>query len=33
MPSPTYLGDGSQIRMTGTRNVTGVTLFDAFPSS
>lgn len=32
MPSPRYLGDGSQIGMAGTRNVKHVTLFDAFPS-
>jgi hypothetical protein len=32
MPSPRYLGDGSQIGMAGTRNVKPVTLFDAFPS-
>jgi hypothetical protein len=32
MPSPRYLGDGSQIGMAGARNVKHVTLFDAFPS-
>jgi hypothetical protein len=32
MPSPRYLGDGSQIGTTGTRNVMCVTFFHPFPS-